>query len=58
MGEMIEFSGNGKQFAGYLSAAPPGGPGVVVVQEYWGLVGHIKDVVDRFANEGVRSPRP
>ncbi len=53
MGEMIEFSGNGKQFQGYLSPPPYGrGPGVVVIQEWWGLVGHIKDVADRFAKEG------
>lgn len=53
MGEMIEFSGNGKQFQGYLSLPPSGsGPGVVVIQEWWGLVGHIKDVADRFSKEG------
>jgi len=53
MGEMIEFAGNGKQFQGYLAIPHSGsGPGVVVVQEWWGLVGHIKDVVDRFASEG------
>lgn len=28
------------------------GPGVVVVQEWWGLVPHIKDLCDRLANEG------
>lgn len=49
MGRMIEFSG--KQ--GYLAVPESGsGPAVVVVQEWWGLVGHIKDVVDRFAEEG------
>src|SRR5687768_12548177 len=49
MGRMIEFSG--KQ--GYLAVPESGsGPAVVVVQEWWGLVGHIKDVVDRFAAEG------
>ncbi|GAA4977396.1 dienelactone hydrolase family protein [Kineococcus glutinatus] len=38
---------------GYL-ALPPGGsgPGVVVVQEWWGLTDHVVDVVDRFAAEG------
>lgn len=50
---MIEFSGNGKQFQGYLSTPASGsGPAVVVIQEWWGLVGHIKDVADRFAAEG------
>ena len=28
------------------------GPGVIVIQEWWGLVGHIRDVADRFAAEG------
>ncbi len=52
-GEMIEFPSNGRQTPGYL-AVPSGGrgPGIVVIQEWWGLVGHIKDVADRFANAG------
>lgn len=38
---------------GYL-ALPRGGsgPGVVVLQEWWGLVPHIKTVADRFAEAG------
>ena len=28
------------------------GPGVIVLQEWWGLVDHIRDVADRFAAEG------
>ncbi|MDA8292443.1 MAG: alpha/beta fold hydrolase, partial [Actinomycetota bacterium] len=28
------------------------GPGVVVIQEWWGLVPHIEDLCDRFASEG------
>jgi carboxymethylenebutenolidase len=28
------------------------GPGVVVIQEWWGLVPHIRDVCDRLAREG------
>ena len=53
MGEMIEFPSNGSTGEGYL-AMPEGGsgPGVVVIQEWWGLVDHIKDVCDRFAREG------
>jgi len=50
---MIEFRSNGGTAAGYLSAPESGeGPGVVVIQEWWGLVPHIKDVADRFAAEG------
>jgi carboxymethylenebutenolidase len=39
---------------GYL-ALPEGegpAPAVIVLQEWWGLDGHIKDVTDRFAAEG------
>jgi carboxymethylenebutenolidase len=51
--EMIRFSANGRVADGYLARPDSGrGPGVLVVQEWWGLVGHIKDVVDRFASEG------
>jgi carboxymethylenebutenolidase len=53
MGEMIEFPSNGSTDQGYLAVPPSGsGPGVVVIQEWWGLVPHIKDVCDRFAAEG------
>jgi carboxymethylenebutenolidase len=50
---MIEFKSNGGTTSGYLSTPESGGgPGVVVIQEWWGLVPHIKDVADRFAAEG------
>lgn len=53
MGEMISYPSNGSEAQGYL-ALPEGGdgPGVVVVQEWWGLDDHIKDIADRFAAEG------
>ena len=52
-GSMIEFPSNGRMTPGYLSVPASGrGPGVVVIQEWWGLVGHIKDVADRFAQAG------
>ena len=53
MGEMIEFPSNGSTAGGYL-AFPEGGigPGVIVIQEWWGLVDHIKDVCERFAAAG------
>jgi carboxymethylenebutenolidase len=53
MGEIIEFPSNGSNGQGYL-ATPEGGsgPGLVVIQEWWGLVDHIKDVCDRFAAAG------
>jgi carboxymethylenebutenolidase len=38
---------------GYLAVPDDGaGPGVVVVQEWWGLTDHIADVCDRLAREG------
>lgn len=52
-GEMITFQSNGGTTSGYLSLPPSGkGPGVIVIQEWWGLVPHIKHVADRFAAEG------
>src|ERR1700684_4532351 len=48
MGEMIEFASNGSTAGGYL-ATPESGGGVIVIQEWWGLVDHIEDVCDRFA---------
>src|SRR5215212_5793413 len=53
MGEMVEFPFAGGNTGGYLSIPENGnGPGVVVIQEWWGLVDHIKDLCDRFAAEG------
>jgi carboxymethylenebutenolidase len=53
MGEMVQFPFAGGTTGGYLSEPKNGGgPGVVVIQEWWGLVDHIKDVCDRFAAEG------
>jgi carboxymethylenebutenolidase len=52
-GTMIEFKANGRTATGYLARpTSPRGHGVVVIQEWWGLVDHIKDVADRFAAEG------
>lgn len=52
-GSMVEFASNGGTARGYLAVPESGsGPGVVVIQEWWGLVDHIQDVADRFADEG------
>ena len=57
-GTMVEFASNGSKTAAYLSTPASGkGPGVVVLQEWWGLVGHIKNVCDRFAAEGFTAKR-
>ncbi len=49
----VEFPSNGSTAPGYLATPKSGGgPGVVVLQEWWGLVPHIRDVCDRLAAEG------
>src|SRR5919197_79141 len=58
-GRMVQFPSNGTKTAGYLAAPKSGkGPGVLVIQEWWGLVGHIKSVCDRFAAEGFTALAP
>jgi len=50
---MIELDANGRSVSGYLSKPASGtGPGLLVIQEYWGLVDHIKQVADRLADAG------
>lgn len=52
-GQLVEFPSNGHTTSGWLSLPPSGhGPGLLVLQEWWGLVDHIKDVTDRFAAAG------
>lgn len=55
MGEMVTFKSNGHTCDGYIAGS---GPGVLVIQEWWGLVPHIKDVVDRFAEAGFTALAP
>jgi len=52
--QMLEFPANGGTTPGYLvqPADDAPHPGIVVIQEWWGLVPHIKDVAERFAREG------
>ncbi|HWS45279.1 MAG TPA: dienelactone hydrolase family protein [Acidimicrobiia bacterium] len=59
MGEMVGFSSNGDSAQGYLALPASGtGPGVMVVQEWWGLVPQIKRVCDRLADEGIVALAP
>ena len=59
MGETVTFKGNGQDLSGYLARPKSGsGPGVVVIQEWWGLVPHIQDVADRLAAEGFLAIAP
>src|SRR6266403_4014109 len=59
MGTMIELArpdgGKGK---GYLATAGQGRPGVVVIQEWWGLNAQICGVADRFARAGYNALAP
>ncbi len=52
--DMITFAVNGASGSGYLALPEGDGkhPAVVVIQEWWGLVDHIKDVTERFARAG------
>lgn len=59
MGEKVTFPSNGHICEGYMAAPPSGsGPAVVVIQEWWGLVPHIEDLVERFAKEGFLAIAP
>jgi carboxymethylenebutenolidase len=52
--ESVQFPMNGETGQGFLAAPEGEGPfpGIIVVQEWWGLDDHIKDVTRRFAAEG------
>jgi carboxymethylenebutenolidase len=54
MGTMVSFKRpDGKELQGYLAEpAQAGAPGVVVIQEWWGLNGQIRGVADRLAHAG------
>jgi carboxymethylenebutenolidase len=59
MGEMISFASNGDQADGYLAIPSNGsGPGVLVLQEWWGLAPQLKRVADRLAAEGFTALAP
>lgn len=51
---MVEFAANRGTAPGYLAHPTGDGPfpGVVVIQEWWGLKDHIKGVADRLAGKG------
>jgi carboxymethylenebutenolidase len=58
-GTMIDFKADGKVAQGYL-VSPTGEPraALIVVQEWWGLNDHIKDIANRFAAEGYTALAP
>jgi carboxymethylenebutenolidase len=52
--ENVEYPSNAHTGVGYVARPEGAGPfpGVIVIQEWWGLEEHIKDVARRFAAEG------
>ncbi len=53
MAETVEFRSNGNGASGYLVKPPVGsGPGVLVIQEWWGLDAGIKEMTDRLGAAG------
>ena len=60
MGTSITFKRpDGKEASGYLANAARGNaPGVVVIQEWWGLQDQIKGMCDRFARAGFDALAP
>ena len=59
MGTMIEFARpDGDRTRGYLATAGSGRPGIVVIQEWWGLNDQICGVADRFARAGYNALAP
>jgi carboxymethylenebutenolidase len=59
MGTMIDFKRpDGSTCRGYLAEAGRGKPGIVVIQEWWGLNDQICGVADRFARAGYNALAP
>jgi carboxymethylenebutenolidase len=55
----VTFKANKHHATGYLALPPSGkGPGLVVIQEWWGLVPHIEQICDRLAGEGFLALAP
>jgi carboxymethylenebutenolidase len=53
MAETVTFPSNGNTASGYLAIPESGsGPGVIVVQEWWGMSPSIKEMADRLASAG------
>jgi carboxymethylenebutenolidase len=52
--QMIEYASDAGVTPGYLAQPEREGqyPGLIAIQEWWGLVPHIKDVAERFAKQG------
>jgi carboxymethylenebutenolidase len=61
MGEIIDFPSNGSTGQGYIAVPSNGSEstsGILVLQEWWGLVDQIKRTCDRFADAGFTALAP
>jgi carboxymethylenebutenolidase len=59
IGQLMEFTRpDGQATRGYLAQGRAGGPGVIVIQEWWGLNEQICSVADRFAEAGYTALAP
>jgi carboxymethylenebutenolidase len=59
MGSMIDFKRpDGSSCKGYVAEAGKGKPGIVVIQEWWGLNDQICGIADRFARAGYNALAP
>jgi carboxymethylenebutenolidase len=58
--EMVDYPSNGSTTPGFLARPRGDGPfpGVIVIQEWWGLNDNIKDIAERFAREGFAAFAP
>jgi carboxymethylenebutenolidase len=59
MAQTVEFPSNGSTASGYLVLPPAGtGPGVLVIQEWWGLDSGIRTTTDRLGAAGFVAMAP
>jgi len=59
VGENVTFKANGGTTSGFLARPASGkGPGVIVIQEWWGLNDQVKGVADMLAREGFTALAP
>ena len=54
----VDFEANGGTASGYLAEPDGDGPGIVVLQEWWGVDEHVREICDRFAGEGFLALAP
>jgi carboxymethylenebutenolidase len=59
MGQAITFKRPDRgSTGGYFASAGAGKPGVIVIQEWWGLNDHIRNIANRFADVGFNALAP